>query len=54
MKTLITTLILVVVILAATFLPIYNGKVGGCGVAGGGCWNYKLNLIEYIKYKNQQ
>lgn len=53
MKTLIIILILIVIILAAIFLPVYNGRVGNCGVvAGGGCWNYKLNLIEYIKYKN--
>jgi hypothetical protein len=26
----------------------------GCGVVEGrGCWNYKLNLIEYVKYKNR-
>lgn len=53
MKTLIIILISIIIILVAIFLPIYNGRVGGCGVVeGGGCWNYKLNLIEYIKYKN--
>ncbi len=53
MKTLIIILISIVIILAAVFLPIYNGKVGDCGVVeGGGCWNYKLNLIDYVKYKN--
>jgi hypothetical protein len=53
MKTLIIILISIVIILAAIFLPIYNGGVGGCGVVEGGCWNYKLNLIEYIEYKNR-
>ena len=53
MKKLIIILISIIIILVAIFLPIYNGRVGGCGVVeGGGCWNYKLNLIEYIKYKN--
>jgi hypothetical protein len=47
-------IVIIILILLAIFLPIYNGAVGGCGVVEGrGCWNYKLNLIEYVKYKNR-
>lgn len=39
-------------ILAVVFVPIYNGRVI-CGInPEKGCWNAKVNLIEYIKYKN--
>ena len=55
MKIIITTITIIVIItLAAIFLPIYNGRVI-CGVTmEGGCWHVKLNLIEYIKYKQTQ
>lgn len=50
MKILITILILIIL---AVFLPIYNGVVH-CGInPSKPCFNEKLNLIGYIKYKNQ-
>ena len=43
--------IFILAILGAIFLPIYNGQII-CGITQeGGCWNAKLNLIEYLKYK---
>jgi len=41
---------LVVLILLAIFLPIYNGQ-DICGFnPASGCWKAKLNLIQYVKY----
>ncbi len=51
MKT--TLIILVLVILTITFLPVYKGRVI-CGFnPEKGCWNTRINLIDYLKYKNQ-
>lgn len=51
MKILISILILVV--LGMVFLPIYNGKFI-CGIdPEKGCTNDKINLIDYIQYKNR-
>ena len=49
MKTSIT--IIVLIVLAIVFLPMYKGVVH-CGFNPGmPCINEKLNLIEYIQYK---
>ena len=45
--------ILVIIILAIIFLPIYSGEIM-CGAnPEKGCWHTKINLIEYIKYKQR-
>lgn len=50
MKIFITIIILIVL---AIFLPLYNGIIH-CGInPDKSCFNEKLNLIEYIKYKNR-
>ncbi|HEY4521951.1 MAG TPA: hypothetical protein VJH05_02320 [Candidatus Paceibacterota bacterium] len=42
-------IVILIFVAAAIFLPIYNGRVI-CGInPEGGCWNKKVNLIEYFK-----
>src|SRR3989344_6189853 len=44
---------IIILILLAIFLPIYKGRVH-CGInPDKPCFSEKLNLIEYIKYKNR-
>ena len=46
-------LVIILVILLSIFLPIYKGNIH-CGInPDQPCFNEKLNLIEYIEYKNQ-